>query len=280
MTNLGEQQLDEVKHAATTALICIYLLLVGLAGFLHKVPTVLGECACAIVHVLLFLPFSQPIFFLLFSPRKEPFSDKYLLLGRIIGLIKQVTSLIMFFAGGYFGWLISSQLDDLGKKLSALDKTYADKGISLDEKNAAVKQAVSDMQSFISDQANLIFSFISIIIAAWLCLLAVDLMRGYIDGDLMSTFRGFDSLSANESLAPENCEYGGCVRLIPSRAYFWYRKIAERIAEMSFVWFLFYLLCFFLLAYSKFDGALQELHVQFDEWFSAQMNRLCGLALS
>ncbi|GDZ19208.1 hypothetical protein MCC01963_08680 [Bifidobacteriaceae bacterium MCC01963] len=186
----------------------------------------------------------------------------------------------MFFAGGYFGWLISSQLDDLGKKLSALDKTYADKGISLDEKNAAVKQAASDMQSFISDQANLIFSFISIIIAAWLCLLAVDLMRGYIDGDLMSTFRGFDSLSANESLAPENCEYGGCVRLIPSRAYFWYRKIAERIAEMPFVWFLFYLLCFFLLAYSKFDGALQELHVQFDEWFSAQMNRLCGLALS
>lgn len=104
MTNLGEQQLDEVKHAATTALICIYLLLVGLAGFLHKVPTVLGECACAIVHVLLFLPFSQPIFFLLFSPRKEPFSDKYLLLGRIIGLIKQVTSLIMFFAGGIL-WL-------------------------------------------------------------------------------------------------------------------------------------------------------------------------------
>ena len=39
-------------------------------------------------------------------------------------------------------------------------------------------------------------------------------------------------------------------------------------------------LMLFLLAYSKFDGALQELHVQFDEWFSAQMNRLCGLALS
>lgn len=70
MTNLGEQQLDEVKHAATTALICIYLLLVGLAGFLHKVPTVLGECACAIVHVLLFLPFSPTDFLPLILPQK------------------------------------------------------------------------------------------------------------------------------------------------------------------------------------------------------------------
>ena len=279
MTNLEERQPDKVRGAATGVLVLIYIMLLVLLGCSGRLPTGLSKYVCAIVNALLFLPFSQPIFFLLFSPKKEPLGDKYLLLGRIIGLVKQVISLVMFFAGGYFGWLISSQLDGLSDKLSALDKAYANKGISLDEGKTAVRQTIFDIQNFISDQADLIFSFMSLIIAGWLCLLAVDLIRGYTDGDLMSSFRVFD-LNVNELLAPAYGKGGRFIRLISSQAYFYYRKIADFIAKLSFIGFFIYLFVFFAFAYAALDGSLQEIHDQFNKWLFEQMNRLCELTLS
>lgn len=271
MTNLRERQSDEVDRWATSVLIYLYVSLSVLWVFLFEISTIPGQCAYAIVSVLLFLPFSQPIFFLLFTPRKEPLGEKHLLLGRIIGLVRQVVSLIMFFAGGYFGWLISTQLDELSKKLSALDKTYAADGASSSEKEKAVKQVISDMQDFIKDQADIVFGLLSVIIAAWIYLLMVDLIRGRIDGDLMESFRDFDSLLSKDSLADEDCE---CIKLVLLRAYFWYRKSAEFIAKLPFLGFLLYLLVPLSFAALMFGGIIQELHNQFNEWLSTQMGQL------
>ncbi|MBU8983151.1 hypothetical protein [Bifidobacterium bifidum] len=282
MTNLKERQSGKDKRtAATIAFVITYIMLVvllGFLGFLCRV-SVLGKFARTILYVLLSLPFSQPIFFLLFSPRKEPLGDKYLLLGRVISLAKQIASLVMFFAGGYFGWLISFQLDGLSDKLSAFDKAYADKGISLEERRAAARQTIFDIQNFISDQADIIFSFMSLIIIAWLCLLAADLIRGYMDGDLMRSFQVFD-LSINESLATKKRRDSRFIGLIPSQAYFCYRKIADYIASLGFVWFLLYTLLFVASSFTALDGPLQELHAQFNKWLSVQMDQLSALTLS
>lgn len=71
MTNLKERQSGMDKRtAATIALVITYIMLVVLLGFLCRV-SVLGKFARTILYVLLFLPFSQPIFFLLFSLKRN-----------------------------------------------------------------------------------------------------------------------------------------------------------------------------------------------------------------
>ena len=100
-----------------------------------------------------------------------------------------------------------------------------------------------------------------------------------MDGDLMRCFQVFD-LSVNESLATKKRRDGRFIGLIPSQAYFCYRKIADRIASLGFVWFLLYTLLFVASSFTALDGPLQELHAQFNKWLSVQMDQLSALTLS
>ena len=182
----------------------------------------------------------------------------------------------MFFAGGYGGWLIDSQLDGLYERLRGLDKVLREEDASSEKRGQIVELAISSMQEFFTGQMNFIFFFLELLVLAWVSLLVCDVLRGRINHDLMDSFENFDALRRHVNfLMAGSLDYRipDCIRRALLRIYEWYRKTALGVTK-GWCWLIICLVCFFSSSIYMIKIPMDGLRELINDWISDQMNLL------
>lgn len=191
--------------------------------------------------------------------------------------MKWFFSLVMFFAGGYGGWLINSQLDELNERLRSLDKVLSEGDISPERRGQVVESAISNMQKFVTGQIDYIFHLLSFLVAAWVFLLVCDVVRGRINHDLMNSFENFDILRRHVNFRMAGLldhRIPDCTRRALLRVYGWYQKTALEVAEGGIGWLVICLVVFFLFSVYMLQISMNGLHALVNDWISGQMKLL------
>lgn len=252
-------------------LYAVYML--QLAGIVARV---LADILLLVICVLLLWCASFPLFFLVFSPQRKSLSEQYLFIGRIKDLMKYISSLMALFAGGYFGWLVGSELDGLEKKISNINEALAQGNGSHGERMRAWHSAVSNVQNFVIDQVNVLLSFLLIIFDVWLFILVVDLVRARMSHSLMDSFKVFESVGQHiliDKFKSSNIRVFSYAKHSLSRFYKWYKRKAQIVAEDGLLLFICMLMFLFISMYAL-DLLKLNLQVEFKNWFLFQTDQI------
>jgi hypothetical protein len=258
-------------------IIVIILYVICMFGFSDIAARVLADILMSVIWILLLWCTSISLFFLIFSPQRKSLSEKYLFIGRIKDLMKYISSLVALFAGGYFGWLIGSELDRLEKKISDINEVLAKGNGSHMEKEQAWRSAVSNVQDFVIDQVNVLLSFLFIIFAVWIFVLVVDLVRARMCHSLMDAFEIFESVERHmlaDRFKSSNLRVFSCIKRPLLRFYKWYKRKAQSIAENDLSWFSFCLIAFWCVSIFALNLLELNLQVGFKNWFISQTNQM------
>lgn len=244
-----------------------------LAGIVARV---LSDILLLVICVLLLWCASFPLFFLVFSPQRKSLSEQYLFIGRIKDLMKYISSLMALFAGGYFGWLVGSELDGLEKKISDINEVLAKGNGSHAERMRAWHSAVSNVQNFVINQVNVLLSFLLIIFEVWFFVLVVDLVRARMRHSLMDSFKVFESVGQHmliDRFKSSNIRVFSYAKRLLFRFYKWYKGGAQIIAEDSLLFFI-CMLIFLCISIYALDSLKLNLQVGFKNWFISQTNQM------
>ena len=257
-------------------IIMIILCRVYMVGANDTIAYIVSKILLLIIWISILLVSSFLFIFLIFSPQRKSLSEKYLFIGRIKDLIKYVSSLVAFFAGGYFGWLIDSELNGLEKNLMDINKALSKRDESEAERNRALRSAVTSVQHFVINQVNILFSFLLAIFFVWFFILVIDLIRARLNHTLMDSFDIFESIGHMFINKFRIFDYRifSCIKQPLICFYGWYKKKARVIAECDWEIFVVVLILFYTVAIFMAELLKSNLQSGFENWFLSQINQI------